>query len=73
MFPHTYTYTAPQLKELYKGFIKDYPIVSIEDGFDQDDWDGWASFTAETDIQVMGVGVQVQQCIPCMVEWEKFM
>jgi enolase len=40
------------LKELYEGFIKDYPIVSIEDGFDQDDWDGWASLTASTDIQV---------------------
>jgi enolase len=46
--------TAPQLKELYEGFIKDYPIVSIEDGFDQDDWDGWASLTASTDIQIVG-------------------
>merc|ERR1712098_870999 len=26
------------LLEMYKGFIKDYPVVSIEDPFDQDDW-----------------------------------
>ncbi|XP_011404007.1 PREDICTED: enolase-like [Amphimedon queenslandica] len=46
--------TASQLKDLYKSFISDYPIVSIEDGFDQDDWEGWTSFTAETDIQIVG-------------------
>lgn len=44
---------ADQLADLYKSFIKEYPIVSIEDGFDQDDWDGWVSFTANTDIQVI--------------------
>jgi enolase len=30
--------TGEQLGELYKSFIKEYPVVSIEDGFDQDDW-----------------------------------
>eukprot|EP00490_Sorites_sp_Unknown_P029490 CAMPEP_0114656322 /NCGR_PEP_ID=MMETSP0191-20121206/12144_1 /TAXON_ID=126664 /ORGANISM="Sorites sp." /LENGTH=315 /DNA_ID=CAMNT_0001873253 /DNA_START=66 /DNA_END=1010 /DNA_ORIENTATION=+ len=29
------------LTDVYKGFIKDYPVCSIEDGFDQDDFDGW--------------------------------
>ncbi|CAH1433831.1 unnamed protein product [Lactuca virosa] len=27
-----------QLKDLYKSFVSEYPIVSIEDPFDQDDW-----------------------------------
>jgi enolase len=44
---------APEkLAELYQEFIKDYPIVSIEDPFDQDHWDAWTSFTANTSIQV---------------------
>jgi len=43
-----------QLCEMYHGFIKDYPVVSIEDGFDQDDWEGWTKLTGSTDIQVVG-------------------
>ena len=50
--------------ELYKSFIKDYPIVSIEDGFDQDDWEGWAALTAETDIQVR---TNYATCTMCVV------
>ena len=29
-------------------------VVSIEDPFDQDDWAAWSSFTASTEIQVVG-------------------
>merc|ERR1712042_426570 len=42
------------LLEMYKGFIKDYPVVSIEDPFDQDDWEGYAKLTSETQIQIVG-------------------
>ncbi len=35
--------TAEELVELYAGWRQDYPIVSIEDGLDEDDWDGWRS------------------------------
>ena len=45
---------SEELLELYKGFIADYPVVSIEDPFDQDDWDGYAKLTAETEIQIVG-------------------
>ena len=30
--------TGEKLRELYKSFIKNYPVVSIEDPFEQDDW-----------------------------------
>lgn len=40
--------------ELYKSFIKEYPVVSIEDGFDQDDWSNWSKFLSETSIQLVG-------------------
>lgn len=46
--------TGSQLADLYKEFIKEYPIVSIEDCFDQDDWDNWSALTADTDIQIVG-------------------
>ncbi|KAL1272595.1 hypothetical protein QQF64_028457 [Cirrhinus molitorella] len=46
--------TPDELADLYKSFVQDYPVVSIEDPFDQDDWDAWTNFTNSTDIQVVG-------------------
>ncbi|MGH0121731.1 UNVERIFIED_CONTAM: hypothetical protein FKN15_000203 [Acipenser sinensis] len=46
--------TPDQLADLYRGFVKDYPVVSIEDPFDQDDWEAWSKFTTSTAIQVVG-------------------
>lgn len=43
-----------ELAKLYKDFAADYPIVSIEDPFDQDDWEGWSKFTGSVDFQVVG-------------------
>ncbi|PIO26120.1 hypothetical protein AB205_0201320 [Aquarana catesbeiana] len=48
-------YISPdKLADLYKDFVKNYPVVSIEDPFDQDDWDAWSKFTADVGIQVVG-------------------
>uniref|UniRef100_A0A9J7ZVI8 Beta-enolase n=2 Tax=Cyprinus carpio TaxID=7962 RepID=A0A9J7ZVI8_CYPCA len=46
--------TGDQLGDLYKSFIKNYPVQSIEDPFDQDDWENWTKFTGSVDIQVVG-------------------
>ncbi len=46
--------TGKELGSLYHEFIDNYPIVTIEDCFDQDDWDNWTEFTASTDIQIVG-------------------
>lgn len=43
-----------KLQELYLDFVKTYPIVSIEDPFDQDHWDAWTAITANTPIQIVG-------------------
>ncbi|KAF2901968.1 hypothetical protein ILUMI_04217 [Ignelater luminosus] len=43
-----------KLQELYEDFIKNFPIVSIEDPFDQDDWDAWTAITDKTTIQIVG-------------------
>ncbi len=37
--------TAAELVELYAGWRQAYPIVSIEDGLDEDDWAGWAELS----------------------------
>ncbi|KAF9625790.1 hypothetical protein IFM89_027122 [Coptis chinensis] len=46
--------TAQELRDLYKDFVRDFPIVSIEDPFDQDDWSAWASLQSSVDIQLVG-------------------
>jgi enolase len=46
--------TGDALGDLYQEFIKEYPMVSIEDPFDQDDWAAWTKLTANTTIQIVG-------------------
>jgi enolase len=48
--------TGEQLANLYKEFVRDYPIISIEDPFDQDDWESYAKLTAEVGKAVQIVG-----------------
>ena len=38
---------------MYRSFIADYPIVSIEDPFDQDDFDSYPSLTASVKEQIV--------------------
>ncbi|XP_019426170.1 PREDICTED: enolase-like [Lupinus angustifolius] len=44
------------LKDLYKSFVAEYPISSIEDPFDQDDWEHYGKITTEigTEVQIVG-------------------
>ncbi|HEX9219093.1 MAG TPA: phosphopyruvate hydratase, partial [Gemmatimonadaceae bacterium] len=42
--------------ELYRKWLDEYPIVSIEDGLAEDDWDGWAKLTAALGDRVQLVG-----------------
>ena len=39
------TVTSAELVELWAEWARDYPIVSIEDGMDEDDWSGWQLLT----------------------------
>ncbi|HEX6489645.1 MAG TPA: phosphopyruvate hydratase [Candidatus Dormibacteraeota bacterium] len=39
------TLTATELVELYAGWAERYPIVSVEDGVAEDDWEGWRLLT----------------------------
>ena len=46
--------TGSELADLYLGYAKKYPIISIEDPFDQDDWEAWSHFTKQSSIQIVG-------------------
>ncbi|TIA89687.1 hypothetical protein E3P99_01937 [Wallemia hederae] len=46
--------SGKELADLYLGYVKKYPIVSIEDPFDQDDWEAWSHFTQNSPIQIVG-------------------
>ena len=48
--------TGEQMVEFWTKWVEDYPIVSIEDGLAQDDWDAWKLMTEKlgNKIQVMG-------------------
>jgi len=47
--------SSDDLIEVYKGFVKDYPVVTIEDPFDQDDWEAYTKMTAAFgDTQIVG-------------------
>jgi enolase 1/2/3 len=48
--------SAAQLVDLYEGWIKRYPIVSIEDGMAEDDWTGWKLLTERLGDRIQLVG-----------------
>ncbi len=47
---------ASELVELWQGWVERYPIVSLEDGMAEDDWDGWAQLTAAVGDRAQIVG-----------------
>jgi enolase len=48
--------TSDELAEYWARLVETYPIVSIEDGMAEDDWDGWATLTAAIGGRVQLVG-----------------
>ena len=48
--------TGPQMVEFWTKWVKDYPIVSIEDGLAQDDWESWILMTKQIGDKVQIVG-----------------
>ena len=48
--------TTDEMIDMYEGFINKYPIVSIEDGLGERDWDGWKKLTDRIGDRVQIVG-----------------
>jgi enolase len=66
------TKSSDDMVRFYAKWIRDYPIVSLEDGLAEDDWDGWQNLTRElggtvqlvgddifvTNIRIFGEGIE---------------
>ncbi len=50
------TLSASQMIDLYEQWIAAYPIISLEDGLDEDDWQGWAELTKRLGSKVQLIG-----------------
>ncbi len=48
--------SSEEMVAFWKGWVEKYPIVSIEDGLAQDDWEGWKLMTAELGEKIQIVG-----------------
>ncbi|MGI6479578.1 MAG: phosphopyruvate hydratase [Salinivirgaceae bacterium] len=49
-------YSTLEMIDYWKNFVTKYPVISIEDGLDEEDWEGWAILTKEIGSQVQIVG-----------------
>jgi enolase len=49
-------YTSAQMADFFVDWVNKYPIISIEDGFDENDWDGWKLMTEKLGGRIQLVG-----------------
>ena len=62
------TRTSEQMVEMYAEWVREYPIVSIEDGVAESDWEGWKLLTRELGLQVQLVGDDVFVTNPAILK-----
>ena len=62
------TRTPDQMVEMYADWVRQYPIISIEDGVAESDWDGWKSLTRELGLRVQLVGDDVFVTNPAILK-----
>ena len=48
--------TGSQMVDLYEKWVNDYPIISIEDGFAEEDWETWKEASERLNSKVQLVG-----------------
>lgn len=60
--------TGDEMVALYKKLIAAYPIVTIEDPFDQDDWENWSKIVAEVGEAVQIVGDDLTVTNPIKIQ-----
>ena len=59
--------SSPVLVEFWTSWTKQYPIVSLEDGLAQEDWDGWKALTRQIGAKVQLVGDDLLVTNPAFV------
>ncbi len=53
---HTVARSAEEMMDYYEELLEDFPIFSLEDPLDEEDWDGWAHLSAKLGTRVQLVG-----------------
>jgi len=62
------TRTPEQMVEMYADWVRQYPIISIEDGVAEGDWEGWKLLTQTLGLQVQLVGDDVFVTNPAILK-----
>lgn len=60
--------SSQELADVYSSWKKDFPLVSIEDGFSEDDWAGWIHFTKQQGKALQIVGDDLFVTNPTRIE-----
>lgn len=63
--------TGEELADLYVSLMKEYPIVSLEDPFAEDDWEAWTHFLTQVDLQVVADDLTVTDPVRIATAIEK--
>ncbi|MBQ10410.1 MAG: phosphopyruvate hydratase [Planctomyces sp.] len=50
------SFTAEEMGDIYARWVGEYPIISIEDGLDENDWEGWSNLTQRVGETIQLVG-----------------
>ncbi len=53
------SFSSEQMVDFYAGLVEKYPIISIEDGLDEDDWEGWKKLTERLADRIQLIGDDV--------------
>ncbi|MCX6826960.1 MAG: phosphopyruvate hydratase [candidate division Zixibacteria bacterium] len=61
-------FSSEQMIDFYEGLIRKYPIISIEDGLAEDDWEGWKLMTHKLGKSVQIVGDDIYVTNPKRLE-----
>ena len=59
--------TSAEMVELYRSFVERFPIVLIEDGLGEDDWEGWKVLTRELGERIQLVGDDIFVTNPSII------
>ena len=60
-------YSRDQMVDMYEQWVGEYPIISIEDGMGEDDWEGWELLTARLGERVQLVGDDLYTTSPALI------
>ena len=63
--------TGIELAQMFHDYTEKYDICSIEDPFDQDDWEAWSALTKDTKIQIVGDDLTVTNSMRIKTAIEK--